>query len=187
MLLLNSLSDQPAKKQILWRRSIKVEFGHFFTFHQFFSPKFLVKFWNFFFPRGVIDYAEFKKNKISVIRQRLNGAQFRVFTLSMPRKASIVKPSGFEFGTITGNTTTVTGLRVSARKFYSSPVALEEGSWFVEIRKIWEFKFGAKIYSERVALKTPRFEMREKCVFELGAKSYSGPVALKRPHFEKTA
>jgi hypothetical protein len=41
----------------------------------------LVKFWNFFFPRGVIDYAEFKKNKISVIRQRLNGAQFRVFTL----------------------------------------------------------------------------------------------------------
>jgi hypothetical protein len=81
VLLLNSLSDQPAKKQILWRRSIKVEFGHFFTFHQFFSPKFLVKFWNFFFSRGVIDYAEFKKNKISVIRQRLNGAQFRVFTL----------------------------------------------------------------------------------------------------------
>jgi hypothetical protein len=32
-------------------------------------------------PTGVFDYAEFKKNKISVIRPRLNGARFRVFTL----------------------------------------------------------------------------------------------------------
>ena len=44
VLLLSSLLDRPAKKQILWRRSIKIEFGHFFTFQQFFSSKFLVKF-----------------------------------------------------------------------------------------------------------------------------------------------
>ena len=53
----------------------------------------------------------------------------------MPRKASIVKPSGFEVGTITGSTTTVTGLMVTGRKFYSSAVALQ-GPRFVEIRKI---------------------------------------------------